>query len=82
MRQEKISRFAPQASFGAFFSEGLIGSPVSKTPSGECNAITKPMMLLFSRGRLEEEVLIIEAKIGQERDGLHLGAVDVAVGVQ
>jgi hypothetical protein len=40
------------------------------------------LMLLFSRGRLEEEVLIIEAKIDQGRDGLHLGAVDVAVGVQ
>jgi hypothetical protein len=37
---EKVFRFAPQASLGAFFSEGLVGSPVSKTPSGECNAIT------------------------------------------
>jgi hypothetical protein len=29
-----------QARFLAFFSEGQIGSPVSATPLGECNAIT------------------------------------------
>jgi len=38
---EKVSHFKPQASFVAPFSEGPIGSPVSKTPYGECNAITQ-----------------------------------------
>jgi hypothetical protein len=31
-----------KASFRAFFSEGQKRSPVSITPSGECNAITNP----------------------------------------
>ena len=34
-----MSYFTPHASFVALFSEGPIGSPVSKTPSGESNAI-------------------------------------------
>jgi hypothetical protein len=37
---EKVSRFTPQASFVALFSGGYIGSPVSTTQPGECNAIT------------------------------------------
>jgi len=40
----------PQASFIVLFSEGLIGSPVSKTPSGERNANHKSM---FWRKRLD-----------------------------
>jgi hypothetical protein len=39
-RTGEVSHFTPWASFVALFSEGLIGSPVSKTPSGECNAIS------------------------------------------
>jgi hypothetical protein len=37
---EKVPHFTQQASFVALFSEGHIGSPVSTTPPGECNAIT------------------------------------------
>jgi hypothetical protein len=37
---EKVSRFTPLASFHALFSGGQTRSPVSTTPSGECNAIT------------------------------------------
>ena len=38
--REKVSRRTPQPSFRAFFSVGHMRSPVSKAPSGECNAIT------------------------------------------
>jgi hypothetical protein len=40
---EEVSRLCSQAlrqDFEAHFSEGPIGSPVSKTPAGEGNAIT------------------------------------------
>jgi hypothetical protein len=37
---EKVSRRSPWASFLALFSGGRTHSPVSATPSGECNAIT------------------------------------------
>ena len=37
---EKVPRCTPQASFGAVFSGRHTSSPVSTTPSGECNAIT------------------------------------------
>src|SRR5450759_1722650 len=37
---EKVSCSMLQASFAAIFSGGHPSSPVSKTPSGECNAIT------------------------------------------
>ena len=37
---EKVSHFPPQASFAALFSEGPLGSPVSRRAIGECNAIT------------------------------------------
>jgi hypothetical protein len=35
-----LSYYAAMRSFGVFFSGGHIGRPVSKTPSGEGNAIT------------------------------------------
>jgi hypothetical protein len=37
---EKVFHSTPQATFRALFSGGHIGSPVSTTPPGECNAIT------------------------------------------
>jgi hypothetical protein len=37
---EKVSCSLLPASFAAFFSGGQTSSPVSKTPSGECDAIT------------------------------------------
>jgi hypothetical protein len=38
---ERVTHFTQQASFVALFSEGHIGSPVSTTQPGECDAITK-----------------------------------------
>ena len=37
---ERMAHPILQAGFVTFFSVGRFGSPVSTTPSGECNAIT------------------------------------------
>jgi hypothetical protein len=55
-RTGEKSTFTPQASFAALFSEGPIGSPVSRTSLGECNTIK-------NRGRGETRLTSCSGKL-------------------